>query len=237
MSPRGGGSIRSRLNRAVRALCPLVEREMSERPPRPWGEYELRRELVGCILGSQVGHGMAIAATQNLEYAGLLHNAWWSRPQEDDFGPLVLKVLSGQRPGLPHSIRYRFFRTRSEQLIDARNALARRPLGARLTSGESPLELRQSLVTDIAGVGPKQASMFLRNTDVSHNLAILDRHVLRFLDLQDLLLPHDACIGTLSAYEKTERVVISYASTVGYTVGCVDLAIWATMKAARELGW
>jgi N-glycosylase/DNA lyase len=78
--------------------------------------------------------------------------------------------------------------------------------------------------------------MFLRNIGMSYDLAILDTHVLRFMDMQDILPMNQARVGTLSGYEKAERVVVDYADILGYPVGYLDWAIWATMKAARELG-
>ena len=78
--------------------------------------------------------------------------------------------------------------------------------------------------------------MFLRNIGRSYDLAILDSHVLRFMDIQDILPMTQARIGTVAGYERAERTVVDYAVTLGYPVGYLDWAIWATMKAARELG-
>ena len=62
-------------------------------------------------------------------------------------------------------------------------------------------------------------------------------HVLRFMDMQNLLCIKDTIIGTIPSYERTERVVVNYAEKLGYPVGYLDWAIWATMRAARELGF
>jgi N-glycosylase/DNA lyase len=179
---------------------------------------------------------MAIASTENLDQAGLLDDTWWSTCRDDGFGSTVFDVLSGQRHDLPHRGRYRFFRARTRQLTWAREALAKFPLVTRLANNKIPRHLRQNLVADIPGLGPKQASMFLRNIGMSYDLAILDTHVLRFMDMQDLLPMDQTRIGTLSGYERAERVVVNYADILGYPVGYLDWAIWATMKAARELG-
>lgn len=224
-----------RLNKTIRVLYPLIENEIEARAASHWSEYDLRKELVGCILGSQLRQEMAIAWTENLEDAGLLDDAWWSECRDDGFGSIVLGVLSGQRHGLPHRGRYRFPSTRASQLARARDALAQRTLSARLAKRQSPKYLRKSLVADIPGLGPKQASMFLRNIGRSRDLAILDTHVLRFMELQKLLSIDHATIGTVAGYERVERIVVDYAATLGYPVGYIDWAIWATMKAAREL--
>jgi len=77
--------------------------------------------------------------------------------------------------------------------------------------------------------------MFLRNIGMSYDLAILDTHVLGFMSLQDGLQVNVTHVRTLPSYERTERILVRYADTVGFPVGYLDWAIWATMKAAREL--
>jgi N-glycosylase/DNA lyase len=227
---------RCRLDRVIRVLCTLIENRIKSQAVCPWSEADLRKELVGCILSSQVRNETAIASTENLDRAGLLEDAWWSESQVDNFASRVFEVLSGKREDLPYQVCHRFFRSRSRQLSQARDALAEFPLRGRLATVDSPRELRRCLVSDIPGVGPKQASMFLRNISASYDLAILDMHVLRFMEIQDLLTISQVRISTVSGYEKTERVVVEYADSLGYPVGYLDWAIWATMKAARELG-
>lgn len=229
-------SMRHRLDSAIRVLCPIIEARIKARETNPWHEFDLRKELVGCILGSQVRHEMAVATTENLEQAGLLDDSWWRDIRNQDFGAEVFNVLSGQRNDLRYSGRYRFPKARAAQLSQARDALVEAPLATRLANGQAPRTLRHNLIADIPGLGPKQASMFLRNIGTSYDLAILDTHVLRFMDMQDLLPITRVRIGTVAGYERTERIVVDYAGIIGYPVGYLDWAIWATMKAARELG-
>ncbi len=217
-------------------LCPLIEDRIKTRAIESWREYDLRRELIGCILGSQVRHEMAVAAMENLEFAGLLDDACWIDYEDEDFQYRVLDVLAGRNCDLPRSGCYRFPKVRSKQLAHVRNALARVPLVTRLNDCNVAKYLRKNLVTDISGLGPKQASMFLRNIGRSYDLAILDTHVLRFMDMQELLPIEQARIGTVAGYERVEGIAIEYAETLGYPAGYLDWAIWATMKAAREIG-
>lgn len=220
----------------IRTLCPLIEEEIKKRADRCLDEYDLRRELIGCILGSQVRYEMAVAATENLESAGLLDDAWWCCGNAGNrFESYVLKVLVGRSRGLRQGGSYRFPKVRARQLAQARNVLARVPLASRLADGSTAANMRRALIDHIPGLGPKQASMFLRNIGKSYDLAILDTHVLRFIDMQGLLPITEARIGTVKGYERAEQVVIGYATTLGYPVGYLDWAIWATMKAAREL--
>ncbi len=235
MSSTNWSSLRERLDRTIRTLCPLINDQIITRATGDWREFDLRKELVACILGSQVRYEMAFAAIENLKWAGLLDDIWWVGNRRDDFESSVFGVLSGQRCDLPFRNRYRFPKVRTNQLVLARDVLARAPLSTQLENDVTPKYLREYLVANIPGLGPKQASMFLRNIGRSYELAILDTHLLRFMAIQDFLPANQAHIGTLSGYERVERIVVSYADTLGYPAGHVDLAIWATMKAAREL--
>ncbi len=76
----------------------------------------------------------------------------------------------------------------------------------------------------------------LRNVGLSYDLAILDTHVLNFMEIKELLSNPKRHLGTIRKYENAEQILIKYAKEVGFRVGCLDLAIWVTMKAARELG-
>lgn len=227
--------MRHRLDNTIRMLCPLIEDKIKSKAINSWCEYDLRKELVGCIMGSQVRHEMAVAATENLEHAGLLDDDCWIEFEESGFEYRVLEVLTGQNSDLPHSGSYRFPKARSKQLAQVRNALAQFPLNTRIADGKSAKYLRMNLVSDIPGLGPKQASMFLRNIGRSYDLAILDTHVLRFMDMQSLLPMEQARINTIKGYEIAECIAVDYAETLGYPAGYLDWAIWATMKAAREL--
>lgn len=228
--------VRQNLDNTIRVLCPLIENRIKDRVVSDWREYELRKELIGCILGSQVRHEMAIAAIENMEYAGLLDDIYWLGRKDKGFESRVFRVLAGQSDDLPCSGSYRFPQTRSKQLAQARNALSLVPLTARLANDIAPKRLRKNLIADIPGLGPKQASMFLRNIGRSYDLAILDTHVLRFMHMQDLLSLRQVRIGTVTGYERTEWTLIDYADSLGFPAGYLDWAIWATMKAAREMG-
>jgi N-glycosylase/DNA lyase len=219
----------------VRSLCPVVEEQVMASGTQHWSESDLRRELVACILGSQITYEAAVRFTQNLEHAGLLADPRWSSLTDDRFGREVLEVLSGKRSGLPLPGRHRFYRTRSVYLERVRNTLARQPLSPRLSAGGSARDLRQGLVADIAGLGPKQASLFLRNIGRGYDLAVLDKHVLRFMDMQGLLDARGVNTATNAGYDRVESIASAYAAAMGYRTGLLDVAIWATMKAACDL--
>ena len=216
----------NRFEKAIRVLCPIIEEQIQSSSQCAWSEYALRRELVACVLGSQVRYEMAEKALSRIESSGLLQDDWWEMQQVEEFESLILDVLS---------LGYRFPKIRARQIAGIRDSLANHPLYERLWMARDARSLRQALVVSLPGVGPKQASMFLRNVGHSHDLAILDTHVLQYLEMQELIAQKQINIGSVSAYERTELIATEYANMLGYPVGYLDWAIWATMKAAREL--
>lgn len=212
--------------RVVRALCPEIERRIKQTHRNDWAENELRKELAGCILGSQVRYEMAQAAVDRLDDAGLFDDHIWcsEHDSEEDF----FRVLS---------VSYRFSRSRARQLNQAKMNMLKAHLSLReivFESGDEK-ELRRTLIDMLPGLGPKQASMFMRNVSRTYDLAILDTHVANFMQSQDLFPKSKFIAGNVFAYEKKETVVRNYADSIGYPVGYLDLAIWATMRAAKEL--
>src|SRR6266480_2964908 len=142
-----------RLDDTIRVLCLAVEDRIKAQTARTLGEYDLRKELVGCILGSQVRHEMVSAATENLDRVGLLDDSWWSGWPCDGFSTFVFEVLSGQRRDVPHRGAHRFAKTRTDQLTRIRGAFLGFPLSARVANCEDPQDLRRRLVADIPGLG------------------------------------------------------------------------------------
>lgn len=215
-----------RLEQTVRTLCTLVEAQIEKNSGWFSNEHSLRKELVACILGSQVRFEAATFALSRLEEEGLLHDGWWVRQESGGFEERVFRVLSQG---------YRFPKVRAYQLEKVRGRLASQSLTERMQATDDSRVLRRTLVQELPGLGPKQASMFLRNIGLSHDLAILDTHVLQFLEMQVRIRVKRARIGTMPGYEEVEEVAKDYAKSLGYPVGHLDWAIWATMKAAKEL--
>ena len=82
---------------------------------------------------------------------------------------------------------------------------------------------REWLVTNINGIGMKEASHFLRNTG-SQNLAILDRHILNILSEHSLIIKPKTL--SIQKYKEIENVFTNLASTLRVTPAKLDLMLW-----------
>jgi len=76
--------------------------------------------------------------------------------------------------------------------------------------------------------------MFLRNIGRSYDLAIIDRHVLRYMQATGLI-SDQVPPSTLLQYEALEKRLTDQARIAGYPVGLLDWAIWIVMRAAKQV--
>ena len=103
-----------------------------------------------------------------------------------------------------------------------------------LNSASDVRNARRVLVAEVAGLGPKQASLFLRNIGYAKHIAILDVHVLTYLNWVGLTDTPLKSVSTLSKYEVLEDSFIEHAYAFGYSPDQFDLAVWIVMKVAKE---
>ncbi|MBX5137712.1 DNA lyase [Rhizobium lentis] len=214
------------LERAVVAIYP----EIAGRAYATAGdlcERSLWRELSCCVLSSQVPYAVAVAAAEAIDRQGLLHLSF-----DGDLTHELTTVLKTPL-AVGGSLRnYRFPASRARQLSSTKRAVcaASGSLRNLLDGDTDPVALRSWLVNNAPGLGPKQASMFLRNSGVTYSLAVLDRHVLDFMKEMGLYSGPSNHISGLSAYGRYESDLRSYAERLGAAVGLLDWAIWIVMR-------
>ena len=222
-----------RLNTAVVAVLGALPSPSSE---PTWGqrsESALWYELGACILGSRVRYEVSLAAARALRAAGPLASpppvselpTFQHRASAVLTEPLVLR---GGR-----AVRYPFPYARAHQLRRTAEVVYGRGQSIKwlLSSNLDPRSARAVLVDRACGVGPKQASMFLRNIGFTHSLAVIDTHVLRYLSLVGhCCLPTRSGIGSLRTYESIESRLRRIAEEFGTVPGRLDTAIWVVMR-------
>jgi len=228
-----------KIESAVSAICNEIHAKMSggtgwfERTER-----DLYREVVACILGSQVSFEMALAATDALEAEGLLSYSG----DREGYATCVAQVLLQPlcRPEWERNRRYRFPTARGNAIANTAATFYENggSIKGFLGRYHDPFTARRQIVDKAKGIGPKQASMVLRNMGFSDELAILDTHLLRFMNMSGLRQTVPSSVSTLKNYEKTEKVFLEYSSETGWPTGILDQAIWIVMRVyQREVQW
>ncbi len=219
------------LSRAVAAICPDIRHRAND--STELDEKVLWWELSVCILSSQVPYSLAVAAANAIENEGLLldkkSNSKCLFEKIYNILHTPLHVKGGER-------KYRFPEVRAKQLAEARNIVTCNggSLLVAVKGFQNASEARAWLVKNISGIGPKQASMFLRNIGISYDLAILDRHVLNYMERIGIYSESNHYISGLSKYHKHESVLRTHAEKFDCPVGLLDWAIWIVMRVANR---
>jgi len=226
------------INKAIIAMCGEVESQAH--PSTDWcqlNETQLLYEVVVCIAGSQMLFEMAVGIADHLGQCGLL------TPADASFGG------SDYENRLAHCLSRQITKDGASRLVNPRfkNRLAfltastiTKIYGEGLTikkileSTKSARETREILVSKVCGFGPKQASLFLRRIGYCSELAVLDVHVLDYLELAKGFSIKASTLGRLSVYERVEDEFRGIAKQFGHAIGCVDLAMWVTMRVAKQ---
>lgn len=228
------------VNKTIRALC--IEVRSGAGDVRDWRlrtEEDLLYEACVCMFSSQMVFEVAEAAAGRIKDCGLLR-AGKLDDYEQRLSLALYEPLTIERGGRTRQVRPRF-RNRLASLLATTVSTMReqgQSLRGTLFSAASAREARVLLVKQVWGFGPKQASLFLRRVGYCAELAVLDTHILDYLRVARGIDPKPGALARLSGYERIEAEFQSVAAEFGHPVGCVDLAMWVTMRVAkREAIW
>ena len=186
------------------------------------------------MLSSQIKFEVSQAVTQSLKHNGLLDLGTLGYLYEDRLRECLKSPVMVDS----HSVRYRFPNIKAQQIAGARENIYGSGISLREMMGKysESSELRAALVKLVPGLGMKQASMYLRNVSNSFELAVIDSHVLKYMNAMNLVEKIPSTISK-AQYLVKENILTKYAEKFGYPVGCVDYAIWIVMRVARKGGY
>jgi N-glycosylase/DNA lyase len=223
----------NRLERAVAAICPDIEYRVSERAVE-LSESQLWWELTCCLLSSQVSYALAVGAADALADSQVLSD------KSISCTALALEIEAVLRESVFVNGKrqvYRFSKSKAQQLASTWSAInaTAESLTHLLGTFDDPALMRNWLVVNAPGIGPKQASMFLRNAGRSYDLAIIDRHVLNYMSVLGISGHRGSNVSSLARYKQFESSLRDHADEMGVAVGLLDWAIWIVMRAAREI--
>ena len=219
------------LQSAVASICPDIESRVSQRRDAA-DERALWWELSACVLSSQVPFSLAPAAADAIDEAGVLYcNSHCGSVGNSIHGILHTPLKIGGRERL-----YRFPSVRAVQLERIHSSVFDNAdsLSTLIAGFATASHARTWLVENAHGIGPKQASMFLRNVALTYDLAIIDRHVLDYMSLTGLHSKGSSAVSSLKHYLPLEDVLRVHAEELKCPVGILDWAIWIVMRIAKQ---
>ncbi|MBN2364084.1 N-glycosylase/DNA lyase [candidate division WOR-3 bacterium] len=169
-------------------------------------EEDVFRELCFCILTPQSNAKNCWRAVLELEKRDLILKGNSKEISE------VLKLKT------------RFHNCKAENIVLARQLLKESRLSGILEIDDD-FEMRIEIVKRVKGMGLKEASHFMRNTGRGENFAILDRHVLRFLEQLKVIneIPKNL---TLKKYCEIEKLYIKYSKKISVPPAHLDMVVW-----------
>ena len=170
---------------------------------------EIFAELVFCILTPQANGKLCWSAVENMIRKGVLFEG--ERIQ-------IVKELSSAR----------FIHKKSAYIVEAREKFfldSKVSLKSIISQIGDGYKAREWLVQNIKGIGYKEASHFLRNIGFEQNLAILDRHIIKNLQLVGII---KEITGSLSKgrYFDIEKRMMEFSKAVQIPMSYLDLVMW-----------
>jgi len=234
--------IKNSPNRLEFAVLKVAEHAVSFEPSLNWtemSEHELWCELVSCILGSKVSFEHAQAATIFLNNVGLLditNTTFIQQGLEVNIAYALSKPIYPPITNSGKGRRYRYYRLRANHIFRSAKSIYGQGDSIKriLTQSKDARAARSNIMAIAYGVGPKQASLFLRNIGYADNLAILDSHVLRFMELQAFISKSPLSVSHLNTYERIETILQEYGENINVKLSCLDRAIWVVMRVFKK---
>jgi len=225
-------------NQIVEDVLTLYRRlRNSLRSSTEWGEMSengLWQELCLCILSSNVPYELAQSAFYHLKEKGYLRLGWLTATPNSQ--KIVAKELS-KSIYLPKKLdgshrKYRFPNSRARDICQASEVVSTYKdwLSKLLGASWSETKVRDFLVSNIPGLGLKEASHFLRNIGYSDHLAIIDSHVLSFLRETKLIPQANTKTINRKTYLEIESQLREICSEYGLNLSIFDMAIWQYMR-------
>jgi N-glycosylase/DNA lyase len=201
-------------------------------------ETELWLELIFSILSSRVKYEQVKATFQNLKKSEIIS----SPKQIISSNTNIKKIESILKMPVTYSYNekkyfscFPFSPQRSRYIYQsAKNIYETTSISDLLLKSESANDARKNLMSKCLGLGPKQASMYLNNIGYSHHFAVLDTHILAYLNIIQLLKEKFVSVSNLKKYESIEIMYFNYAKSFSVNLLKLDLAIWVVMRTLKR---
>lgn len=167
------------------------------------GNERIFEELAFCLFTPQSKAEACWQAVMNLKRKRLLFNGDSDKLEE-------------------HMKSVRFYKIKSKRLVEARKLSGIK----NKIKDMSQEEAREWIVSNVNGLGYKEASHFLRNIGFADKLMILDRHILRNLVDSGVIEKIPKTLSTEKYFEIEEKMK-QFSNALGIPASELDLLWWA----------
>ena len=174
-------------------------------------DKDIFSELCFCITTANANALLCDKAIGELRRSGLLLKGRRSH---------IRPVLKG---------RVRFHNKKADFIVRARNLFKR----GRCLNIKNKIDIwdvpaaRDWLVLNIKGFGYKEASHFLRNIGLGHDIAILDRHILKNLKRYAVIKKIPPSVGSRKIYMDIEDKMRRFSGRIKIPMDELDLLFWS----------
>ena len=139
---------------------------------------------------------------------------------------LLLKGTADEIKGRLHGVR--FHNKKAQYFVEARRLFlnkGRISIKPLLKGFADIYECRDWLVRNIKGLGYKEAGHFLRNIGFGEKISILDRHILRNLNLLGVIEVIPESLGR-AKYLQIEKDMSAFSKQIRIPLSHLDLLLW-----------
>jgi len=230
-----------RIENSVLKVCNYISNK--KRKSKNWyscTEEKLWHELVSCILGSRVRYETAKACTNHLIDIGLLDVSHILNEPNEAEKRIMEELSKSIYPPIANGrgCKYRYPKTKTRFIVKTGLEIYREnnsSIKSLLKKCDNAYEAREILINKCMGIGPKQASLFLRNISYCNDLAIIDSHVIDYMKLINLNKEIETItIANKKQYLMNENILLSYATKRNKTLATLDIAIWVVMRVVKR---
>jgi len=201
----------SNFERKVEEIVLDFGRRFSERAPNPPIKCTVKlRELT---VSAAIGSGIRYEAAERMAKAVV------SKPTTE-----VIETVA-TRHRFPNQTRARLFKLFVDEPLILDNAVEH------LKNAACAHSTRVRLSNTVPGLGPKQSSFLLSICGHGQSIAVLDRHIIKFLGLIGVV-DINQVPSNWPRYQDMEMSFLRYSREKNVRADALDIAIWVTMKAA-----
>ncbi|ESY51391.1 hypothetical protein X745_23285 [Mesorhizobium sp. LNJC374B00] len=184
----------------------------------------VERTLITCILSSTWTYEKAIDAADIFLAEFREGDRSSSLPDEET----IESLLRSRR------IRHRFPKSKARQLKASLSTIDRMQESAVgfFDKFASERLARDFVSTNFSGLGYKQSSMFLRDIGVARELAVIDIHIIWFLENVESMT-----VSNLSKknYLLLEDYLRAFSEKIGISINALDRLIWMSVREFRKM--